>query len=65
MDRGRRKGSLDRGRKMEGGRKDCIQNSPYELRILEGVLGLYNVYTFKENGRGIGEGHKASVGQQV
>lgn len=50
---------------MEGGRKDCIQNSPYELRILEGVLGLYNVYTFKENGRGIGEGHKASVGKQV
>lgn len=27
-----------RGRKMEGGRKDCCQDSPYEVRILEGIL---------------------------
>lgn len=56
---------LERGSKVKGGRKNCSQDSSYQMRILEGFFGLCVVCIFKEMGDGLAEGHKASIGQQL
>lgn len=50
---------------MEGGRKDCSQDSPCEVRILEGLLWSLLFASSRKIGEGLAEGNRASVGWQV